>query len=70
MSNWIPSDLKHGRVINYINRKYGSVAFNNNGDLKISYLRMAIKETNNESLKKALRLAIEFEKNEKVDFKC
>ncbi|RLG73244.1 MAG: hypothetical protein DRO11_00235 [Methanobacteriota archaeon] len=52
------SNLKEGRVRSYIKRKYGKEAFDSRGRLKISYLRKALKEAKDESLKRAIKLAI------------
>jgi hypothetical protein len=47
-----------GRVREYMLRKYGTEAFFKDGTLKVTYLRKALKECKNNSLKKAIRLAI------------
>jgi len=56
---WIQKAVKRpGRVKRYMKRKYGKKAFTKSGEIKMSYLRKAAKETKNRSLKSALLLAI------------
>jgi hypothetical protein len=56
---WIQKAIKRpGRVRAYMKRRYGKRAFTKNGEIKVSYLRKAAKETKNRSLKSALLLAI------------
>ena len=62
IKRWIPKNLKKDRVRNYLKRKYGSVAFDKNGNIKVSYINKALKETKDKSLKLALNLAKRFKK--------
>jgi hypothetical protein len=66
---WIPKKLKSGRVSGYLKRKYGKVAFNSDGTIKVSYIRKAIADLKakggNSSLIRALRLAITFKRMKK-----
>lgn len=65
MSNekWIQEAIKRpGRVRSYLKRKYGDKAFTKDGKIKLSYIKRAIKETKDQSLKKALLLAIKLKK--------
>ncbi len=39
IKKWIPKNLKKDRVKNYLKRKYGNVAFDKNGNIKISLLK-------------------------------
>jgi len=56
---WIQRAIKRpGRVRAYMKRRYGKRAFTKSGEIKMSYLRRAVKETKNRSLKSALLLAI------------
>ena len=56
---WIQKAVKRpGRVRTYMKRKYGKKAFTKSGEIKMSYLRKAAKETKNRSLRSALLLAI------------
>jgi hypothetical protein len=56
---WIQRAVKRpGRVRRYMKRKYGKRAFTKSGEIKMSYLRRAAKETKNRSLRSALLLAI------------
>ena len=60
---WIQRAIKRpGRVRRYMMRKYGKRAFTKSGEIKVSYLRRAIKETKNRSLKSALILAVRLKK--------
>lgn len=57
--SWIQEAIKRpGRVRNYLKRKYGKKAFTKDGDIKVSYIRKALKTAKSESLKRALRLAL------------
>lgn len=66
---WIQEAIKRpGRVREYVKRKYGKEAFTKDGKIKVEYLRKALKEAKDESLKAALRLALrlrEFAKKKK-----
>jgi hypothetical protein len=56
---WIQGVVKRpGRVKRYMKRRYGKKAFTKTGEIKMSYLRKAAKETKNRSLRSALLLAI------------
>ena len=56
---WIQEAIKRpGRVIRYMKRKYGDEAFKKDGTLKKTYLRRALKEAKDPSLKQAIRLAL------------
>jgi len=56
---WIQEAIKKpGRVREYVKRKYGKEAFTKDGKIKVEYLRKALKEAKDESLKAALRLAL------------
>jgi hypothetical protein len=56
---WIQRVVKRpGRVKRYMKRRYGKRAFTKSGEIKMSYLRRAAKETKNRSLRSALLLAI------------
>jgi hypothetical protein len=56
---WIQRAIKRpGRVKAYMKRRYGKRAFTKSGEIKMSYLRRAVKETKNRSLRSALLLAI------------
>jgi len=56
---WIQRAIKRpGRVRTYMRRRYGKKAFTKSGEIKVSYLRRAAKETKSRSLKSALLLAI------------
>jgi len=56
---WIQRAVKRpGRVRAYMRRRYGKRAFTKSGEIKMSYLRRAAKETKSRSLKSALLLAI------------
>jgi hypothetical protein len=56
---WIQIAVKRpGRVKRYMKRRYGKKAFTKTGEIKMSYLRKAVKETKNRSLRSALLLAI------------
>jgi hypothetical protein len=56
---WIQRAIKRpGRVRAYMKRRYGKRAFTKSGEIKMSYLRKAAKETKNRSLRSALLLAI------------
>jgi hypothetical protein len=56
---WIQRVVKRpGRVRRYMMRRYGKRAFTKSGEIKMSYLRKAAKETKNRSLRSALLLAI------------
>jgi hypothetical protein len=56
---WIQRAVKRpGRVKRYMKRRYGKKAFTKTGEIKMSYLRRAAKETKNRSLRSALLLAI------------
>jgi len=56
---WIQEAIKRpGRVRTYLKRKYGDEAFTKDGKIKVEYLRKALKEAKDESLKSALRLAL------------
>jgi hypothetical protein len=56
---WIQRAVKRpGRVKRYMKRRYGKRAFTKSGEIKMSYLRRAAKETKNRSLRSALLLAI------------
>ena len=60
---WIQSAIqKPGRVRAYLKRKYGDAAFTKDGKIKLSYVRKALKETKDVSLKRALLLAIKLKK--------
>lgn len=60
---WIQEAVKRpGRVRTYLKRKYGDAAFTKDGKIKLEYLRKALKETKDHSLKRALLLAIKFKK--------
>lgn len=60
---WIQEAIKRpNRVRRYLKRKYGDKAFTKDGKIKISYIRKALKETKNASLKRALLLAIKLKK--------
>jgi len=62
-SRWIQRAIKrHGRVRTYMKRKYGSRAFTKSGAIKTSYLRRAVRETKDRSLKNALLLAMRLKK--------
>jgi hypothetical protein len=58
-------NLKKNRVRNYIKEKYGKKGFTKEGNLKLFTLLKALKNTKNESLKKAINLAINFKKMKK-----
>ena len=61
--NWIQGAVrKPGRVRDYMFKKYGNKAFNKDGTLKLQYLEKEYKTTNDESLKRAMVLAIRFHK--------
>ena len=62
IKRWIPKNLKKDRVRNYLKRKYGSVAFDKNGNIKVSYINKALKKAKDKSLNKALNLAKRFKK--------
>ena len=62
IKRWIPKNLKKNRVRNYLKRKYGNIAFDKNGNIKVSYINKALKETKDKSLNKALNLAKRFKK--------
>jgi len=56
-------EIKHpGRVRNYIKRKYGNKAFTKDGKIKTKYLHEALKSCKDESLRRAIQLAINFRK--------
>jgi len=56
---WIQRAIKRpGRVRAYMKRRYGKRAFTKSGEIKMSYLRRAAKETKSRSLRSALLLAI------------
>jgi hypothetical protein len=60
---WIQRAIKRpGRVKAYMKRRYGNRAFTKSGEIKMSYLRRAAKETKNRSLRSALLLAIRLKK--------
>ena len=60
---WIQKAVKRpGRVRTYMRRKYGSRAFTKSGAIKTSYLRRAVKETKDRSLRSALLLAMRLKK--------
>ena len=60
---WIQEAIKRpGRVRKYLKRKYGKKAFTKDGDIKVSYIRKALKTARDPSLKAALRLAIRLKK--------
>lgn len=60
---WIQEAVKRpGRVRTYLTRKYGDAAFTKDGKIKLEYIRKALKETKDPSLKRALLLAIKFKK--------
>ena len=49
---WIHEAIKRpGRVKEYIKRKYGDKAFTKKGTIKAEYLKKALKEAKDESLK-------------------
>lgn len=55
---FIQKAIKHpGRVRRYLKSKYGDKAFLKNGNIRVSYLNKAIKETKDKSLKRALQFA-------------
>ena len=59
--NWMQKAVKKpNRVRDYMLRKYGAKAFNSDNTLRVAYIKKAIKETNEKSLKDALRLALVF----------
>jgi hypothetical protein len=63
---WIQEAVKRpGRVRAYMKRRYGRRAFTKSGEIKVSYLKKAAKETKNRSLKSALLLAIRLKKMRK-----
>jgi len=63
---WIQKAVKRpGRVKRYMKRKYGKKAFTKSGEIKMSYLRKAAKETKNRSLRSALLLAIRLKRMRK-----
>jgi len=63
---WIQKAIKRpNRVRSYIRRKYGKAAFKKDGDIKVSYIRKAVKETKSTSLKRALLLALRLRKFKK-----
>jgi len=56
---WLQEAIRRpGRVRRYLKRKYGDEAFTKRGTIKIKYLREALKEAEDPSLKQAIRLAI------------
>jgi len=60
---WIQRAIKRlGRVRAYMRRRYGKKAFTKSGEIKMSYLRRAAKETKNRSLRSALLLAVRLKK--------
>ena len=60
---WIQEAIqKPGRVKRYLKRKYGDAAFTKDGKIKLSYIRKALKECEDPSLRAALRLAIRLKK--------
>ena len=62
-NKWIQSAIKKpNRVRDYLKRKYGDAAFTKDGKIKISYIRKAISDCSDPSLKKALLLAIKLKK--------
>lgn len=62
-NKWIQEAIqKPGRVKRYLKRKYGDVAFTKDGKIKLSYIRKALKECEDPSLRAALRLAIRLKK--------
>jgi hypothetical protein len=63
---WIQKAIKRpGRVRAYMKRRYGKRAFTKSGEIKVSYLRRAAKETKNRSLRSALLLAIRLKRMRK-----
>ena len=63
---WIQRAVKRpGRVRRYMMRKYGKRAFTKSGEIKMSCLRRAAKETKNRSLRSALLLAIRLKRMRK-----
>jgi hypothetical protein len=50
-------------VRNYLKRVYGTKAFHNDGTIKVMYIDKALKETKDNSLRDALRLAKRFIKH-------
>jgi len=63
---WVQKAVKRpGRVRSYMKRKYGERAFTKSGTIKTAYLRRAVKETDNRSLKSALLLAIRLKRMRK-----
>jgi len=60
---WIQDAVKKpGRVTRYLRQKYGDAAFTKDGKIKLAYIRKAIADCRDPSLKKALLLAIKFKK--------
>ena len=51
-------NLREGRVRRYIKRLFGDKAFFNDGKIKLTYLKKALNICKDESLRKAIRLAI------------
>ena len=62
-AKWIQEAIKKpNRVRNYLKRKYGDKAFTEDGKIKMSYIRKAIADCRDPSLKRALLLAIKLKK--------
>ncbi|MCY0851038.1 capsid protein VP2 [Sulfuracidifex metallicus] len=61
IKNWLQGAIKRkGRVRKYLEKEYGSKAFTEKGDIKISYLNKALKKAKregDESLERAIILA-------------
>lgn len=56
--HWIQGSIKHpGRTTNFLEKKFGSAAFNEDGTIKPAYLNKGIKLAKSNSLKKALNEA-------------
>jgi hypothetical protein len=63
VNKWIQEAIKRpGRVRRYMMRKYGKKAFTKKGTVKVAYLKRAVKEVKDRSLKSALLLAIRLKK--------
>lgn len=55
---WIGEAVeRHGRVRKYLRRKYGDKAFDSKGNIKCEYIKRALKDTDDKSLRSALHLA-------------